>query len=114
MKNVVFCFIAIVILSCNKSGYDKRFNITVVGKTWECSSFVIRIENNIEEASQILGEQKNKELYTAVNLPVQYQISGKKLSVTIRRPYENETAVFCFAVTQFPVDLVYLDAIYER
>ena len=70
--------------------YNSTFNATVVGKGMDCgNAFLIQFDDNVTG----LPMNPVDRIFYAINLPEEYKIAGKRISIEYRDPMNNEVMI---------------------
>lgn len=88
MKNLLFLFISIFLLSCNKTdNQNDTFNAKVLHTGLDCgNSCLIKFYDGVNN----VPANSTDNIFYEINLPEQYKINGLDINVNFRTPNNDE------------------------
>jgi hypothetical protein len=94
MKTSIF-LLSFFLFSCHKDlgSPEYPYEAEVVGLNSDCGLFAVKILNGLSSVKSIVGSTVGDSVYIAKNLPSDYEQTGLRIMIDIRKPIANELSV---------------------
>jgi hypothetical protein len=83
------------LFSCHKDEVSPEYpyEAEVVGLNSDCGLFAVKILNGLTSVKSVVGSTVGDSVYIAKNLPSEFEESGLRIMIDIRKPKANELGV---------------------
>jgi hypothetical protein len=89
---ICILLLSLLIITCHtdETSPEYLYEAEVVGLNSDCGLFAVKILKGLPSVKSIIGSTLGDSIYIAKNLPTDFEVTGLRIMLDIRKPLINE------------------------